>query len=140
MWFDVQAARAALEGGRLPPSPPPEPISKIAEIAAPLAEIEKTAPTPEAIEAVWQAALAAVAKVRAEREAWYRLNLHGQGPSDDDAAYLAHIKAHGAATYGVTARALGWGATRAWQTEAWLREAGLLVYDDGGKARAHDWL
>jgi len=29
------------------------------------------------------------------------------------------------------ASALGWGATRAWQAEAKLRAAGLVVYQDG---------
>ena len=44
----------------------------------------------------------------------------------DAAVYLGFLKEHGPQSYGAVARALGWGATRAWQAEAQLRAAGRI--------------
>lgn len=55
-------------------------------------------------------------------------------PEADARAYLAHLTQHGPATVGAAGAALGWGATRAWQAEARLRAAGLVVYGDGKAA------
>jgi len=41
----------------------------------------------------------------------------------------------GPQTYGEMASILGWGGTRAWQTEARLRAAGLVRYGALGKAQ-----
>ncbi len=56
------------------------------------------------------------------------------GLSPDAGKYLDFLHLHGPATYGASATALGWGVTRAWQAEAWLRAAGLVRYDGLGKA------
>ncbi|MGY6409898.1 MAG: DUF4326 domain-containing protein [Alkalilacustris sp.] len=52
----------------------------------------------------------------------------------DARTYLAHLTQHGPATVGAVGSALGWGATRAWQAEARLRAAGLVVMGPGGRA------
>ena len=54
----------------------------------------------------------------------------------DPETYLAFLRAHGPATYGAMAVDLGWGATRAWQAEARLRAAGLVIINKSGKAEA----
>jgi len=53
------------------------------------------------------------------------------GLDPDGGAYLDRLRLHGPQSYGAMASALGWGATRAWQAEAKLRAAGLVVYQDG---------
>ena len=56
---------------------------------------------------------------------------------EDDAATLTEaLRVHGPMTQGVAARALGWGATRAWRAEAMLRAAGALSFDACGRAVA----
>jgi hypothetical protein len=56
---------------------------------------------------------------------------------EDDAATLAEaLRVHGPMTQGVAARALGWGATRAWRAEATLRAAGAVRFDGCGRAVA----
>ncbi|MDO9525189.1 MAG: hypothetical protein Q7J57_06545, partial [Gemmobacter sp.] len=56
------------------------------------------------------------------------------GLDPDAGAYLDRLHLYGPATYCAMASALGWGATRAWQAEARLRAAGLVVIDKAGKA------
>lgn len=48
----------------------------------------------------------------------------------DAGTYLDRLRLHGPQTYGAMARAMGWGATRAWQAEARLRAAGLVRYHE----------
>jgi hypothetical protein len=56
---------------------------------------------------------------------------------EDDAATLTEaLRVHGPMTQGVAARALGWGATRAWRAEATLRAAGAVRFDGCGRAVA----
>ena len=56
------------------------------------------------------------------------------GAYPDAGKYLDFLHLHGPSAYGASATALGWGATRAWQAEAWLKAAELLQYDRLGKA------
>ena len=53
----------------------------------------------------------------------------------DTRAYIDHLMQHGPATVGAAGSALGWGATRAWQAEARLRAAGLVVLGPLGRAQ-----
>ena len=55
--------------------------------------------------------------------------------ASDAEAYLAVLLRDGPQTYGAMASILGWGGTRAWQTEARLRAAGLVRYGEFGKAQ-----
>jgi hypothetical protein len=55
------------------------------------------------------------------------------GVSADARLLLAHLRQHGPTTYGAAAAALGWGATRAWQAEAALRQASLIHIDKIGR-------
>jgi hypothetical protein len=54
--------------------------------------------------------------------------------ASDPESYLAYLRGKGPSTYGATAVALGWGATRAWRAEARLRAAGLAFLDKSGRA------
>ena len=56
------------------------------------------------------------------------------GAYPDAGKYLDFLHLHGPSTYGASATALGWGATRAWQAEAQLVAAGLVQHDRLGKA------
>lgn len=56
------------------------------------------------------------------------------GITPDARKYLDFLTLHGPSTYGASATALGWGATRVWQAEAQLRVAKLVRYDSLGKA------
>jgi hypothetical protein len=60
------------------------------------------------------------------------------GEQPDPDTYLAFLRSNGPATYGAMATSLGWGATRAWQAEARLGEAGRVTIDKRGKATALD--
>ena len=64
--------------------------------------------------------------------------LQWEAMPDDPETYLAFLRAHGPATYGAMSVDLGWGATRAWQAEARLRAAGLVIINKSGKAEAVD--
>lgn len=59
------------------------------------------------------------------------------GLDADAGAYADFLRLHGPSTYGVAARELGIGGTRAWRAEERLRELGLVVIENG-KAKAAD--
>lgn len=62
-------------------------------------------------------------------------------PRDSDPeTFLDLLHRDGPTTYGAAAATLGWGATRAWQAEAKLRAAGLVVYLEGKAAPKPDKL
>ena len=62
--------------------------------------------------------------------------VRADGLTPDAAAYLAHLREHGPQSYGAVARALGWGATRAWRAEAELRAAGRIRHRENGMSEA----
>jgi len=109
MWFDVQAALAEIEGADqsgCESAPAPAPLSHVAQVAQ-VAHVAR--PQPVILETT---------------------------PSASDPETLHDfLRSEGPHTHGAAAKALGWGATRAWQAEARLRAAGLLFYD--GLGRAH---
>lgn len=74
-------------------------------------------------------------------------NVHGTGIEGDeirareaqldpDARTLLALIRRGPTTYGAAATALAWGATRAWQAEARLMQAGAIRHDGIGRAHA----
>lgn len=114
MWFDVNAA---------------------------MAEIEKGAPATkgEAVPVYRQAPhVAHVARVARPpvSEPEKRMPLRADGLHPDAGALLDFLRREGPHTYGVAARELGIGATRAWQAEARLRAAGLVRYNEHGRTCA----
>lgn len=112
MWFDVQAALAEIGAGKKPaPEPAPPATHAICATQAP-------AHRPH------------VAQVARPPTQTPQLS-----PCASDAeTYLSNLRASGPQSYGAAAAMLGWGATRAWQAEARLRAAGLVVIDKAGKA------
>ena len=112
MWFDVSAAVVQLQAMgdnapaviRMTESNGPK-IAEIAEVAGHYPQNLKTSP---------------VART--------------DGTYPDAGKYLDFLHLHAPATYGASATALGWGATRAWLAEAQLVAAGLAQHDRLGKA------
>ena len=114
MWFDPRAGLAEIEAARNPAAPaspgathatratqPPDAaprVAQVAQVARPPTAEPESGPDPA------QAAC----------------------PNAVALAYLAHLMHHGPATVGAAGAALGWGATRAWRAEAWLRAAGIV--------------
>lgn len=62
------------------------------------------------------------------------LNLDPRPRPDDAEVYARALTLHGPMTYGTAMRVLGWGATRAGQAEAALREAGRIIFNSMGRA------
>ena len=116
MWFDATAALAEIQAGGKPGFD-----------RAPRATRATCATrTPE-----MQPGVARVARVARPR---------GSNPeitpcASDAETYLAMLHRSGPQTCGAAGSILGWGATRAWQTEARLRAAGLVRYGEFGKAQ-----
>ena len=116
MWFDATAALAEIQAGEKPGFD-----------RAPRATRATCATrTPE-----MQPGVARVARVARPR---------GSNPeitpcASDAETYLAMLHRSGPQTCGAAGSILGWGATRAWQTEARLRAAGLVRYGEFGKAQ-----
>lgn len=111
MWFDVKAAFAEIE---------PVPLATVATPATKQVHVAKVAsvampPAPER-----ESRVAIVADV---------------ATSSDPERYLAHVRENGAATYSAVAMTLGWGASRAWLSEARLLADGKILI--GGDGRAH---
>jgi hypothetical protein len=113
MWFDAQKALGDLGGGFAPPSmvtpPAPHRLAQLARIARP------SAPAAEC-----------VAPCRTD----------GLGP--DTGSVLDLLSSAGPLTYGAIAKALGWGATRAWLVEAELVATGLVERDGWGRSCTRD--
>ena len=61
---------------------------------------------------------------------------HEDGLAPDAAVYLAFLREQGQQLYGAVARALEWGATRAWKAEAELRAAGWIRHRENGAGEA----
>ena len=134
MWFDVQKALAEIEGGDVPPSvtgkpDPLEPISTNSTNSTAsgqrCADSEARQP-PEGAAANLQAVQSGTGAGSPSGT-----NRNKKGLGDDLKTYADHLQRHGPTTYGAAASALGWGATRAWQAEAKLREVGLESVDLG---------
>lgn len=123
MWFDARAKLAEIVG--LPPATSATPATE-APAVPPMSQMSQMSQRPEARQpALHVASVATVATPPARAD----------GLDPDAGAYLDRLRLHGPATYGAMASAMGWGATRAWRAEAFLRAAGLVVYCDG-KAKA----
>ncbi|WP_198013293.1 hypothetical protein [Pseudochrobactrum sp. AO18b] len=57
---------------------------------------------------------------------------------DDAETYAEELRKHGAMSYGMAMRVLGWGGTRASQAEDALRLAGRIVFNSQGRAVLSD--
>ena len=113
MWFDAQSALAEIQAGGKPGFD-----------HAPRAT--RATRTPE-----MQPGVAHVARVARPLGSYPEIT-----PCASDAeAYLAMLHRSGPQTCGAAASILGWGATRAWQTEARLRAAGLVRSGEFGTAQ-----
>jgi hypothetical protein len=115
MWFDARKALAELERDR--PSTATHatsatnPVSRLAGVASVAGAAGARPPESRIAPRIWA---------------------NGMHP---DAATLAEaLRLRGPTTYGSAASALGWTATRAWQAEARLRAAGLVRFDELGRA------
>ena len=115
MWFDAQAALAEINAGKKRQFAPPP---------------SATTATTATISPAGNQSVAEVAVVAVPRPQMLEFTPSASGPE----IYLNYMRANGPASYGAAAVALGWGATLAWQVEAQLRAAGLLRYDNLGKA------
>ena len=58
----------------------------------------------------------------------------GKAKPDDDETYLKALQLHGAMSYGMAMRVLGWGGTRAAKAEDRLRKSGRIAYSKHGRA------
>lgn len=58
----------------------------------------------------------------------------GIAKPDDDETYLKALQLHGAMSYGMAMRVLGWGGTRAAKAEDRLRKSGRIAYGKHGRA------
>ena len=116
MWFDATAALAEIQAGEKPGFD-----------RAPRATRATCATrTPE-----MQPGVAHVARVARPRGS----NPETTPCASDAETYLVMLHRSGPQTYGAMASILGWGGTRAWQTEARLRAAGLVALGALGKAQ-----
>jgi len=128
MWFDARAKLAEIAGN--PPATSATSATQ-APAAPPVSQVSQVSQPPEAQKpALRVASVASVATPpRVKSEPAPPARADGLGP--DAGAYIDRLRLHGAATYGAMASAMGWGATRAWQAEAKLRAAGLVLYREG---------
>lgn len=116
MWFDARKALAELVGGDLPPAAPTP-----ATTATTATTATNSRPAPPRVAFVASVAAPQTQIPKADREA--------------DAGQLSELLSRsGPLTYGAAASALGWGATRAWQAEAFLRATGRVRFDALGRA------
>ncbi len=110
MWFDPYAALKQLGGGDMPPPDPAPAVAQVARVAR---------PHPRKI------GQSAADETPAPRSTI----------AQDTEAYLEALTLHGPMTYGAAAKALGWGATRAWQAEAALVAEGRASMTCEGRAK-----
>lgn len=130
MWFDAHAKLAEIAGA--PPAtsatsatrtPMRRAVSQLSQLSqAPTAENPAPRVAIVAIVATPPKPKSEPAPVRAD------------GLEADAGAFLDFLRLHGPQSYGAVARALGWGATRAWRAEAELRAAGRILYRCDGKS------
>lgn len=109
MWFDAYAALKLLGGGDMPPPDPAPAVAQVARVAR---------PHPRKI------GQSAACEPPAPRSTI----------AQDTDAYLDALSLHGPMTYGAAAKVLGWGMTRAWQTEAALIAEGRAAFLREGQA------
>ena len=132
MWFDAHAKLAEIAGA--PPAtsatsatrtPMRRAVSQLSQLSqAPKAE--NPAPRVAIV-----ASVATPPKSKAEPAP-----ARADGLTPDAVEYLAHLRLHGAQSYGAMARRLEWGATRAWRAEAELRAAGRICHRENGMSEA----
>ena len=130
MWFDAHAKLAEIAGA--PPAtsatsatrtPMRRAVSQLSQLSqAPKAE--NPAPRVAVV-----ASVATPPKPKSEPAP-----VRADGLETDAGAFLDFLREHGPHSYGAVARALGWGAGRAWRAEAELRAAGQIRHHKNGKS------
>lgn len=129
MWFDAHAKLAEITGA--PPatsatSATRTPMRRAMSQLSQASKAENPAPHVAIV-----ASVATPPKPKTETAP-----VRADGLTADAAEYLSHLRLHGTQSYGAVARALGWGATRAWRAEAELRAAGRIRHHDNGRSEA----
>lgn len=122
MWFDARAKLAEIAGQHPVTSAT---TATQAPAASPVSQVSRVSQAPEARKPVFRAATVAGVATPPRSKLQPRSPVRADGLDPDAGAYLDRLRLHGPASYGAMASSLGWGATRAWQAEARLREAGL---------------
>lgn len=128
MWFDARAKLAEIAGERTATfattaTQPPA--------VGPMSQMSQVSRHPETPEQAFLAVSVATpprSKLQAVHPA------RADGLALDTGAYLDRLHLNGPATYGAMATTMGWGATRAWRTEAALRALGLVRLGRDGHA------
>ena len=129
MWFDAHAKLAEIAG-----APPATPATSATKQAAPHPRVASVATrrneqaTPRVAEV---ASVATPPKPKREPAP-----VRADGLETDAGTFLDFLREHGPHSYGAVARALGWGATRAWRAEAELRAAGRIRHGENGRSEA----
>ena len=123
---EVNSVNSVLSGGGIPPDAADDALNRYEERAA-IREYDGAQARAEAEAATIETARAAGMAPDALQALW--------AAHPDAEAYLAMLHRSGPQTCGAAASILGWGATRAWQTEARLRAAGLVRYGEFGTAQ-----
>ena len=131
MWFDAHAKLAEIEGQ--PPATPATTATTATQApdARAVSQASQVSQPPETRNPASHVANVASVATPPCSESRPLLPARDDGLDADAGAYLDRLRLHGPATYGAMASTLGWGATRAWQAEAKLRAAGLVLYRDG---------
>ena len=132
MWFDARAKLAEIAGQ--PPATSATPATQ-APIARPVPQLSQVSQPLEPRKPAFSVASVATVAAPPRSKPEIMPPARADGLDPDAGAYLNRLNLHGPATYGAMASAMGWGTTRAWRAEAKLRAAGLLVYDEAGRAR-----
>lgn len=122
MWFDARAKLAEIAGE------PPATLATIATQTPAAPQMSRLSQVSQPPRPQKQAFLVASAEMPLSAQA------RADGLSPDAGQYLDRLCLHGPATYGATATAMGWGATRAWRAEAELRALGLVRLGLNGQA------
>ena len=132
MWFDARAKLAEIAGH--PPATSATPATQ-APAARSVSRWSQVSQAPEPWKPAFRVADVASVATPPRSKPQSAPAARADGLDPDAGAYLDRLRLHGPATYGATATAMGWSATRAWQAEARLRAAGLVTLGPLGKAR-----
>ena len=119
MWFDVRKALTEIRSGDKPSS---------------ASDAGATRATRATRAAECLPHVAQVARVARPQSSKPENGKEAYGLHPDADELLTFLLRKGPHSYGAAATSLGWAATRAWQAHARLRAAGLVWYDEIGRA------
>lgn len=133
MWFDPYAKLAEIRGHPLATSATIATPAPKARAVSQMSRVSQAPAPPRPAPSVANVATVATpppGTVQAEPPP-----SRADGLDADAGAYADFLRLYGPSTYGVAARELGIGGTRAWRAEERLRALGLMVIENG-KAKA----